>query len=66
MIGRLRRVWSQINLICLGDAKNAEASVATSGDGALCVKTILCDGRWPPTHEAGPLAGAAAAVSGVN
>ena len=55
MIGRHRRVWSQINLICLGDAKNAEASVPTSGGGAFYVETILCDDgrRRPPLTRPG-------------
>src|SRR5262249_41653387 len=42
MIGRLGRVWSQSNLICLGDAENAEASVATSG-------------RWRPLRQDDPV-----------
>ena len=65
MIGPLRILWSQINLICLGDAKNAEASVATSGDGAPCVKSIPCDdGRWHPPHTRPTLVDAAAEVGG--
>lgn len=57
-------MWSQIKLICLGDAKNVEASVPTSGDGAPYIKSILCDDRRWRHHSRGrALVGAVAAVS---